>query len=203
MGTKAMLPTPESRQEARWKNGAVAYAVLGGVLGLTLGCAGGVARRSTGSAIVAGLCGSMTGTALGAGISWLVLPQFFDWNRRLGNEEPSLLIGLVLHGAVWAAIGAAGGMAFGLGLGERRKLPHAVAGGLIGAIVGTAVYEVIGAALFPLDGTALPVSDTWKSRLLARLAVACGTTLVAALFLSVPDRRLKHTTQPAELAEGV
>ena len=56
---------------------------------------------------------------------------------------------LLVHGLPWAAVGAAGGLAFGIGLGGRARAVRGLLGGLLGAIAGAFLYEIIGALALP------------------------------------------------------
>jgi hypothetical protein len=92
---------------------------------------------------------------------------------------------LLVHGLPWAAVGAAGGLAFGIGLGGRARAGRALLGGLLGAVAGAFLFEMIGAMALPGSKTVEPIAATWGIRLLAQcLAVIPSATGVAAL---VPD----------------
>jgi len=47
-----------------------------------------------------------------------------------------------------------------------------VLGGLVGGLLGAVVYEMLGAFAFPMAATTKPISETWGTRLIARLSVA-------------------------------
>jgi hypothetical protein len=74
-------------------------------------------------------------------------------------------------------------------------------GGLLGAALGTAVYEIVGALAFPMAGTPWVISATAGTRLLARIIVttlaAEGVALGLTMELS-PDGEASHA--PAGLA---
>jgi hypothetical protein len=168
-------------------NGALAFGVFGGVLGLALGLAGGLARRSPGGALVGALAGLILGTLAGALPSFAVMP--YQWNHR--NDDPSttlLLQPMLIHFGLWSAIGLAAGFAFGLGLYglKASRLIEAALAGLIGAMLGTFVFDMLGAILFPLAKTVNPFSETSGTRLLARLCVAGFVALGA--IRSLPPR---------------
>ncbi len=115
--------------------------------------------------------------ALGVLVSFGLIPFFLDVQPY--HPEYDLILGVFMHAAVWGLTAAAAGLAFAVGLGERRLIPRAVAASFVGAVLGAIVFEVVGAAIFPLAGTGQPVSTNWPSRLLARLLV----TVVSAAFL--------------------
>jgi hypothetical protein len=161
-------------QGAATLEATIAFGALGAVLGLTLGLAGGFARGSAPAAWRAAMVGSILGGAAGAGMSWALLPIYF---RILDPDHGDLILAIGIQGGIWPVIGAAGGTAFGIGLGDRSRAVRALLGGLLGALAGVLVYEMVGAVMFPLDKTSNPLSATWGTRLFARLAL---TTLASA-----------------------
>jgi hypothetical protein len=157
--------------------GTIVYAVQGSGLGLLLGAAGAIAGRRLRRAW-AGVIGLILGGAWGAGLSAAIFPIFF---RTVDLNSDDLLVPLFMHAAVWVGLGAAGGLAFGLGLGDgSRHLPRALAGGATGALIGTVLYEVAGTVLFPLDQTGLPVAAAAPPRLVAFALVNLLTAAGAA-----------------------
>jgi hypothetical protein len=151
----------------------LSYGVLGALLGLALGAAGGMARRSPPAAITAALIGLVLGAAAGAGTTFLILPWFRASHAIPSADNATQELGLALatHGGIWITVGAAAGLALGLGLGGGR-VARAIIGGILGAAVATVIYEVGGAIAFPLDRTYQPTAMAPGPRLLAHLAVA-------------------------------
>jgi hypothetical protein len=192
-GNKFMQPTPETKLVATIKNGALANALLGGVLGLALGLAGGLARRSAPRAALAGLLGLLLGAILGVVLSLGTIPLFSYAKRFTTSTEPDLSVALALHAGVWAVLGAAGGLAFAVGLGSRTRLGRALFGGFLGALVGTMLYEVIGAVFFPLADTAEPIAATWETRALARFLVPVFTALALGKLALAQGRSKKQS----------
>lgn len=138
------------RRTSGARNAAIAFGLLGATLGLTLGLAGGLAGGKAGSGPVGAGAGLVLGGASGGLIPFLVVPLYFD---RFDPAEPTLLLPILVQGAIWLPIGLAGGLAFGLGLGGRRLIWPALAGGLIGSAVGVAAVEVVNAVGFPLTNS--------------------------------------------------
>jgi len=172
------------------KNAGLAFAFLGASLGAGLGVAGGLARRSDRAAAAAALLGLIVGAAGGAGMSLALLPPYNDYKARHPDEAArDLILPLLVHAGIWSAVGALGGLAYGLGLGVRRWLPRIVLGGLAGAALGTMAYELIGAVAFPAAQTTQFVSATWPTRLFARLAVTILAAAGVALAASEPNKR--------------
>jgi hypothetical protein len=172
LGYASFRATSADTVAASIKNAVIAYALLGGLVGVMLGVAGGLARQSLYAATVAGGIGLLAGACLTAAVS---VPVLFGYWAHFGDNPltEELLVPLLTHATAWAAVGAAGGLALALGAaGGRAWVVRSMLGGLLGAIVGAILYEFVGAALFPLDKTTFPVSGSAGSRLLARLTVA-------------------------------
>ncbi len=199
MGNKSMLPTRETRNASEAQTGTLAAGVLGAALGLSLGAAGGCARRSARAAVAAGVLGMVLGAAAGAGATRAVLRPYFEAHKEIGDAiVPSLLV----LGAIWAAVGAVAGVAVALGLGDRKRAPRALIGGIAGAWLGAAVYQFGGAVFFALDATTQLVSLSWGSRLLAQLCacLSVSTGIVLALEPAkqrTADRRAENETANA------
>jgi hypothetical protein len=160
------------------REGLLCFGMLGAALGLALGLAGGLIRRSVGSALAAGGLGLALAAAAGAGAAAGLVPYYLS---HVNRDADDLLLPLLTHAGIWAPIGATAGLAYGGGFGGRRVALVALVGGLLGALIGTLVFEVIAPFAFPLDKTSEPISVTWSSRLLARLAIALFTAAGAAL----------------------
>ena len=153
---------------------SLAFGSMGAVLGLTLGLAGGSVRGSARAALIAAVVGAILGGTAGAGMSRVLLPIYF---RHLDPDHGDLTLAILILGGIWPIIGATGGAAFGIGLGQPGHVLRALLGGLLGALAGLLVYEIVGALAFPLDKTSNVLSATWGTRLFARLAV---TSLASA-----------------------
>jgi len=186
-----MGPTPETEKVAAVKNAALAFGALGLCLGGFLGIAGGLARRSTFAAVTGGLLGASLAAIVGAGVSLALLPRFLAAQTRFPQNE--LIISVSMHGLIWGLVGASAGLAFAGGLGERRVVGGALAGGLVGAVLGAVAFDMIGAAFFEAADTLMPISETWPTRLMARLLVTIGTATALVFFLLEPrDAVARH-----------
>jgi hypothetical protein len=184
-----VTPTVATENVAAARNGAVAFGVLGLFLGGCLGLAGGLARRSSTSALKAGGLGSVMGFAVGAGASLALLPVCMV--SRIRYPDGDLVISFLMHGAIWGLLGAVAGLAFAVGLGERNLWVRALVAGFAGALIGTVTFELIGAVAFPGAMTDDPISRTWVTRLMARLLVTVATTAAVSLILPV------HSDEPS------
>ena len=195
MGMTMNVPSQAGEHGAITRNAALAYGLLGAALGLALGLAGGShaahgPMRSRGA-----LIGLAAGAVAGAAATPALLPIYF----RTIIEDPlasGLTVPLLLHGGIWAAVGAAGGLALGIGFGVRRaELWKIILGGLVGGLLGAIIYELIGAFVFPMSATTKPISESGVTRLIARLAVSIFSAAGAVLAVSdtepssIGDRR--------------
>jgi len=196
VNSRGIIVTVTDRREvavADAKNAGLAFALLGAALGAGMGLAGGFARRSVRGALSAGLLGMAAGAAGGAGMSLALLPRYNAYKERHPDEASrDLVLPLLVHLGVWSTAGAAGGLAFGVGVGVRGTLPKVICGGLVGAAIGAATYELIGAGAFPAAKTAQFVSVTWQTRLLARL----GVTVLAALGVALAAGEQRNRPVP-------
>ncbi len=177
-------------------NAAVAFGFLGGLLGLLLGIAGGMVRSAPRMGLTAGLLGAALGAAAGVGASMGVLPIYARAMTRPDMMDLDVAYAVLALGAVWGAVGATGGLAFGVAMGGGRRALLGMAGGLIGGILGAAAFELIAAAAFPLDGTTQPISNSRESRLLARALVALFTSAGVAALVA-PTRFEEPAGPPA------
>ncbi len=193
MGHKTRNPTFETENDARVKNSLVAFGSLGGLLGMAMGAGAGLARRAPRSAAMAAVVGLVLGGLAGAGATAVVLPTAL---RTRSVNQDDLIRPFLVHAGLWGPLGAAGGLAFGLGAGRRgSSLATATLGGAVGALLGSAAYDLIGGLAFPFARTDTPISRTWLTRLIARLCVALGA--VSGATLGTRDR--PATPRPAAL----
>jgi len=177
----------QERATAEARNAALALGLTGAIVGLALGLAGGLARRSARAGAVAAFLGLVLGAVAGAGSALAAVPLATDVrNRDPGNISVEMASSLLVHGLPWAAVGAVGGLAFGIGLGGRVRAGRGLLGGLLGAVAGVFLYEVIAALGLPATKTVDPIATSWGIRLLAQcLAVSSVAVGIAVL---VPNR---------------
>jgi hypothetical protein len=181
-----MTPSMDTQIVATSKNAALAFGALGLCLGGLLGFAGGLARGSLGAAAAGGVVGMTCCAILGGAVSLALLPSAL--HVQYAHNVNDLMISLTIHGLIWGLVGAGAGLAFAIGLGERRLVLHAVLDGLVGAVIGAVAFDILGATFFINDWTVEPISETWQTRLLARLLVTIGTASALALFLPGPSQ---------------
>jgi hypothetical protein len=178
-----LKPTSGSLRVAATKNAALGFGILGGALGLALGAAGAFAGRAPRRAFLAGLTGLTVGALVEAAVTFVAVPQYYR-AKDLDRSQDDLPLALRTHAGIWSLAGAAGGLAFGLGMGRGgfRRTAMAAVGGMMGAGLGAVVFELLGAVTFPIEAyTAEPISNTPGSRFLARLLVAVGTAIGVAI----------------------
>ena len=199
MGEMRWTATKDSPR-VRSRVAALSFGVLGACLGGSLGIAGGLARRPVSATAPAtgGLLGAVVGAALGAGTSLALVPRLLD--LYFGHKDLEILTGMFSHGVIWGPLGAAAGLAFAVGLGERRLTGRALTAGLAGAVLGTVAFDLVGALAFPLARTDGLFSLTWPTRLMARLMVSLGTA--AAIVLVLPDPPIDVVQRQSELVGG-
>jgi MFS family permease len=161
------------------RNAATAYALVGGILSLILGVIAGcfLGPLSNPRVFAAGIVGSVLGSSLGAASSYALTPIYF---HRMGTADVTL--SLLIHLGIWTTLGAAAGVAFGVGSGSRDVLVRSLLGGITGAALGTLLFDISG-AFFPLARTERPLSEEAGTRLAANivlcLCVVSGVVIVA------------------------
>jgi hypothetical protein len=184
----------KARQAGTTREAMLTTALLGGLLGLGLGVAGGVVRGSGRSAAIAGLSGLVLGAGAGALATLALMPVYY---RFYNPDKDDLIVAILIQGAIAAAMGAGAGAALGVGIaggwgGARTRegrgiVLRALAGGLLGAIVGILIYQIAGAIAFPRAQTSKPLSASSGSRLLAQAAVAVLVALGAVKGVLQPS----------------
>lgn len=165
-------------------NGALVYGVLGALT--CLGLAVGLKPRPTARLLALVAIGAIAGALP----CFVVMP--LHWMNR--NQDPSVLDltrPLLYHIGLWLPIGLAGGLAYSMGRGlPRPQWLGLMISGMLGALVGTLVYEFTGAIAMPMDLTVDPMAATAKARLLAHLAVPVG--IAASLAYASKGKRDKR-----------
>jgi hypothetical protein len=171
---------------ARLTSAVGTFTALGAIVGLSLGMAGGLARRSASAAARAAIVGCGVGSIAGLSISLLVLPNFY---KAHDPQSHDLLLPLLTLGSICSSVGAAGGLAFGIGIGGRGRWMKSLLGGLVGAALATVVYEIVGAIAFPADKTELPISQTHATRAMLHVLVAALAAVGSALGLGLSSKK--------------
>jgi hypothetical protein len=192
---------PSAENVRRWKDArlysaTLTFTTLGGILGLALGLAGGLARRSTFASARAAILGLVLGSAAGVSCSLTFVSIFFKIRDR-DTQSVDLTLPLLTHGAIWLAVGAVGGLAFGLGLGGRGRWRATLVGGLTGAAAATVLYELVGALVFASSKTELPLSSSSTTRGMAMLLVATMSSIGAVLASRQPAKREAASSVPS------
>jgi hypothetical protein len=177
-GSTMMLPSAVSTNVAEFKNATLAFAILGCILGLAMGFAGGIAGGNFARGVVVGLGAQAAGGLVGTLASLALLQLFY---RSYVRDTNDLLSPILIHGGIWAAIGAVAALAFGLGMGcAPRRLLVAALDACVGAFLAAILFQLLGASQFPESGSADPVANSPFVRLVAMLLVTCLVALGAA-----------------------
>jgi hypothetical protein len=177
MGVTSMQPSRESQKAAELANATLASAVLGAVTALTMGLAGGLAGRAPGRGAIVGLGAAALGAFAGAAASWALIPVFF---RQLVPDWNDLLTPILIHGGIWAPIGAVGGLAFAAGMGIWRRVLAAVLAGCVSAFAASFVFHVLTGILFPHSSALEAVVGSPAIRVIAISLVTILTAIGAA-----------------------
>jgi hypothetical protein len=167
-------------RDARLYSATLTYATMGGFLGLAMGLAGGLLRRSALAAARAAIAGFVLGTIAVASASVPLVSYFY---QARDPQSTDLVLPLFTHGAIWSAAGAIGGLALGLGLGGAGRWKATMVGAIVGAAAATIVYEIVGALAFATAKTDLPLSASLTTRGMAQLLVATLAAIGAVLAL--------------------
>jgi hypothetical protein len=117
------------------------------------------------------------------------------FHRFLEQISDGVLVPMLLHGGLWGAIGAAGGLAYGWGLRGPRGLARPLLGGVLGALLGAMAFEVIGVLALTTSGTTQPLPTTPIARMLAMVTLTMSTA--AGAVWAIPSRN-----DPAVEPEG-
>jgi hypothetical protein len=178
IGARSLQPSRESQRAADLKNATLVFSILGGVTGLAVGLAGGLAVHSPARGLKVGLLALGAGAIVGALASFALAPFFF---RELIPDSNDLLSPILIHGGIWTAIGAVGGIAFAFAMGtSKRRFADAIAGACFGAILATIFYHALAAAVFPQAKSTEVVANTAIVRFLAMSLVPILTAVGAA-----------------------
>jgi hypothetical protein len=185
-----LAPGAEERASAGTRNAVLAMGLMGATLGFSLGLAGGLARQSARAGAVAAMLGLVLGAAAGAGAALAAVPLATRVHQRdPGNMSVEMASSLLVHGLPWAAVGAVGGLAFGIGLGGQARPRRGLLGGLLGAIAGAFLYEIIGALALPGSKIIDPIAATWGIRLLAQVSAVIPSAAGVAALVTYPAQR--------------
>jgi hypothetical protein len=174
----------EERTRAESRNTATALGVLGGLLGLSLGLAGGLAAASKRACVQGGLIGLLLGGTAGFLLPFFEVPLFYEYSSPLTG----LTVSLTTHAGLLLPLGAAAGLALGIGLDRREELIGSLLGALLGACVAVVVFEIVAALGFPLEQEPAPI----PGHRVARLLIHLGLALFVACFAAIGAVRMTH-----------
>jgi len=171
------------------------FAGLGGLLGLTLGARAAWSRRDRVRLAVAGLLGLVLGAGAGGGAGY-GLSRWFVRNERPMSDD--LILPLLTHGGIAAAVGLAAGLSAAVGLGATpARLARLGIAGIAGGALAAAVSEPAGVFLFPLDQTGQPLAAGAGARLLALALPAVSVAVLVGLAAREEKPTATATAAPA------
>jgi hypothetical protein len=173
--TKKMM---EARSVAESRQAALAFGVLGAILGLGLGLSGGLVSLA-GTHMRAGLTGMVLGGGLGVVAALLCVPRFYEHLTPGGGLGAHIL----MYAGMFIPLGAACGMALGMGLAVKQAAARCALGGMLGATLAVIVLVIANSLAFPLDQEPAPVPAERIGRLIIHLSVALLVALFATLSL--------------------
>ncbi|MGE3820149.1 MAG: hypothetical protein AB7I30_12070, partial [Isosphaeraceae bacterium] len=170
----------------------ISLACLGGALSLGLAVAGGVARSAgKGHLLLSALAGLILGAAAGGASARALVPWFVKNERPLADD---LVLPMLTHGGMAAAIGLAAGLSLAIGLaGPPSRFVRSAIAGLAGGAVSALLYEPTAAFLFPLDQTGQPLAAGPWSRLMALAVPAVSIALLAVFSTREPRPRSQRS----------
>lgn len=178
------------------RNGALADAVFGALMGTCLGLAGSLVGGSSPRRFLAPAAGLLLGAVFGGAVGLIAVPVFY---RSFDPNSPTLLLPLLVHAALWLPVGAVAGLSFGLGLGSKGAAVRGLAGGLAGALLGTAAFELAHAMALPLERVEDALPSALVPRVLAFAFVSLSIAIAVALNLQVGSSKGRR---PSELANA-
>jgi hypothetical protein len=182
--TKRMV---EARVRAESCNTAIAFGVLGALLGLALGRAGGIVIGSSRSGARGGRIGFAVAGALGVVMAFPVVPLYY----KFASPTSGLAVPLATHAALLLPLAAACGLALGIGLGGRQTVVRGILGALMGALIAVLVFDMVNTIAFPLEQEPAPVPGERMARLLIHLCSALFVAGFATLGVAGEPKDLR------------
>jgi hypothetical protein len=156
---------------------AAAYGLLGMTLGVILGLAGGFAAGSARAHAGAAAVGGALGGVAGAGLAMVMVPLFFEYS----DAQTTAFWILLAHAAIFAGVGAAGGLALGWAWGPRGPIFRCIVGGIAGALIGTLVVDITNVATSGVARIFEPIPAQPGARFVVDVGIALCAVLGAAL----------------------
>jgi len=161
------------------REAAIVYMLLGGLLGLDGGAAGGLITRSARRAVKAGAAGAVFGSLAGGASSLLIVPIYLG----LIVQTPDIRLSIAGRMMVFATAASACGLAAGLGArASVRETMRLAAAGAMGGGLGALLFELIQVFYFPFEPEFVPIPKTSLCRL---AAYGCGTVVAAICVATV------------------
>jgi hypothetical protein len=188
---KSMVRT-RAKFEARVANeqirAVVGFALLSLWIVPIFGLAGRIGRiyRPVTSALLAA---PIAASLASAGLSYVLVPKFFD----VSDAQTGLPLLLLMHWAIFGAIGVCCGLAYAAVHGERSLVFRCVVGGILGALFGALIAEIVNFVAFPNLRMFEPVPVNTLGRYLLNSIAALGIALGVGL-IGVRRKRVRKAT---------
>ena len=138
------------------KNHALIYAGTAAILGFFIVPAMAITNRASAARILAGLISGTVVGILSGGVAGFVGMTIAD-KLELTEKIDPILETIIVHGTIWSLVAL--GVIFGISIvtGMKQTFGRALLGGVVGAIVGAALFPVVAAAIFMgLTNSTLP-----------------------------------------------
>jgi hypothetical protein len=164
---------------------ATAFGFLGFALGVALGLVGSLAAGSSHVRLITALGGGVLGATAGAVMSLGLVPLFL----RYQDPESGIISLFLTQAAILGAIGATCGLVVGWARGDHSALVQPALGGLVGALLGTILYDTACSLAFPFLRTYEVIPTERVPRLMAHVSVAVCIALLAGLAAEKRARR--------------
>jgi hypothetical protein len=181
-----MEVTVETDKAATVRNIIVSAAIFGGALGLAMGLAGGLAARSTTRGVIVGLIAAAITALSGAAVARALLPLFF---RRLVPDPNDLMTPILVHGGIWATLGAASAVAFAIGFkASWRECIYIVVNASVAAFSASFLYHMAAEGIYSSSDAIAPIPAAPTARLLAAAFVTLLTAIGVASGVAAGSR---------------
>lgn len=171
------------------QNYSVYFAIMGGMLGVTVGWLGTVRNRlrASGASLVGGaITGALGGCMLGYITAHCLFQNLNSAIHFSGIQIEPIVFSTALHSLIWVFLGIGIGCGWTLSSLGFKKIGVGIQGGLAGGLLAGLTYSVVGAVVFSNSNAFEFVPLNLTERILWSLI--CGVCLSLGLFFVVVMR---------------